>query len=314
MPAAWTSWSALQSLVAVLSVIYGIKRIAEDGWAIEHGAAIAFGIACTLSPSSAGNGRLPDPLIDAKLFQAPARSAALATNIAGRFVIFGCFLFIAQYLKLVLGMGPLEAGIRPRRRASSSRSAPGRAPVLVRHFRPATVITAGFIARQRVLPRRRTNLGALALDVARGHADLLHRRRRPSAPSRPTWPGPRRPRSGPSCFRHLETSFEFGGALAIAVLAAASHLHLSRRHGGPRPGRDSTGGHRSCERYARWRRRARRRSSGGDASARLLGKAREAFGLRVRGDGRDFSRRARCWPLLAATLLRRAGERSRDGN
>ncbi len=53
-------WSALQSLVAVLSVIYGIKRIAEDGWAPLHGAAIAFGIIVAIA-FFRRQARLPDP-------------------------------------------------------------------------------------------------------------------------------------------------------------------------------------------------------------------------------------------------------------
>ena len=46
-----------------------------------------------------------------RLFAAPAFSAALATNMLGLFMVLGSFLFIAQYLQLVLGMGPLEAGL-----------------------------------------------------------------------------------------------------------------------------------------------------------------------------------------------------------
>ena len=55
--------------------------------------------------------RLDDPLIDLRLFRSPAFSASLAVNLLGFFVAFGTFLFIAQYLQLVLGMGPLEAGL-----------------------------------------------------------------------------------------------------------------------------------------------------------------------------------------------------------
>ena len=55
--------------------------------------------------------RLADPLIDLRLFRAPAFSAALAINTLGFFVAFGAFLFIAQYLQLVLGLSPLEAGL-----------------------------------------------------------------------------------------------------------------------------------------------------------------------------------------------------------
>ena len=54
---------------------------------------------------------LADPLIDLRLFRVPAFSASLATNTLGFFVTFGIFFFIAQYLQLVLGLSPLEAGL-----------------------------------------------------------------------------------------------------------------------------------------------------------------------------------------------------------
>ena len=102
--------SAAQSLVAVLAVIYGIKRMAEDGMAL-------LAVGCRLSSASWSASsffrrerRLADPLIDVRLFATPAFSAALATNVLGLFMVLGSFLFITQYLQLVLGMGPLEAG------------------------------------------------------------------------------------------------------------------------------------------------------------------------------------------------------------
>ena len=55
--------------------------------------------------------RLADPMIDLRLFRIPAFSAALAVNFLTIFVAVGYFLFVAQYLQLVLGLTPLEAGL-----------------------------------------------------------------------------------------------------------------------------------------------------------------------------------------------------------
>ena len=55
--------------------------------------------------------RLADPLIDLRLFRAPAFSASLAVYMLGTFVAFGIFVFMTQYLLLVLEMTPLEAGL-----------------------------------------------------------------------------------------------------------------------------------------------------------------------------------------------------------
>ena len=55
--------------------------------------------------------RLADPLIDLRLFRAPAFSASLVVYMLGTFVAFGIFVFMTQYLLLVLEMTPLEAGL-----------------------------------------------------------------------------------------------------------------------------------------------------------------------------------------------------------
>src|SRR6266581_4406093 len=102
--------SAALSLAAVLPVIYGIKRIAEGG-------AAWLPLLCILAGLAAGavfvqrQHRLADPLIDLRLFRAPAFSVSLATYTLGTFVAFGSFLFIAQYLQRVLGLSPLQAGV-----------------------------------------------------------------------------------------------------------------------------------------------------------------------------------------------------------
>ena len=99
--------SAGQSVIAVLGVIYGIKRLAEDGWALLPFVSIrsASRLAVIFFRRER---RLADPLIDVRLFSAPAFSAALATNVLGLFMVLGSFLFITQYLQLVLRMGPLR--------------------------------------------------------------------------------------------------------------------------------------------------------------------------------------------------------------
>src|SRR5438034_309442 len=54
---------------------------------------------------------LVDPLIDLRLFRAPAFRAALATYLLATFAVFGPYVFIAQYLQLVRGLSPMQAGL-----------------------------------------------------------------------------------------------------------------------------------------------------------------------------------------------------------
>ena len=102
--------SAALSLAAVLPVIYGIKLAAEGGelqWAaLAITLGLVFGALFVRRQS-----RLADPLLDLSLFRHPALTAALAIHIADFFIGFGILVLIAQYLQLVLGLTPLQAGL-----------------------------------------------------------------------------------------------------------------------------------------------------------------------------------------------------------
>lgn len=102
--------SALLSLSAILSIIYGVKTIAEFGVGPASLAAIAAGLALAVIFVRRQN-RLADPMLDMALFRIPALSAALAINLSGIMFMFGSFIFIAQYFQLVAGLSPLEAGL-----------------------------------------------------------------------------------------------------------------------------------------------------------------------------------------------------------
>jgi MFS transporter, DHA2 family, multidrug resistance protein len=102
--------SAALSLATILLVIYGIKQIAQDGWELQSimflSAGLIFGVIFLRRQK-----KLEYPLIDLRLFRLPAFNVALVTFLLGIFVAFGVFLFLSQYLQLVLGLSPLEAGV-----------------------------------------------------------------------------------------------------------------------------------------------------------------------------------------------------------
>lgn len=134
--------SAAQSLAAVLAVIYGLKRIAENGIDAVAIASMAAGLvvgAAFLRRQT----RLADPLIDLKLFRAPAFSAALIVNVLGFSTAFATFLFIAQYLQSVLGLSPLVAGLWSVPAALAFVFGSMFTPAIVRRFHPARVIAGG---------------------------------------------------------------------------------------------------------------------------------------------------------------------------
>jgi DHA2 family multidrug resistance protein-like MFS transporter len=136
--------SAALSLVAVLAAIYGLKQVAQDGFGwrpvLAITAGLAVGAAFVVRQHS-----LRDPLIDLQLFRAPAFSAALAANTLALFAAFGIFLFTAQYLQLVLGLSPLQAGVWTLPESGGFIIGSMLAPVLTRWVRPAFVISAGLV-------------------------------------------------------------------------------------------------------------------------------------------------------------------------
>jgi DHA2 family multidrug resistance protein-like MFS transporter len=102
--------SAALSLVAVLSVIWGLKHVAEGGGLGIAGLAVVAGLLVGWIFVRRQR-TLDDPLVDLHLFKRPAFTAAVAVNIFGVFIAFASFMFTAQYLQLVLGLSPLMAGL-----------------------------------------------------------------------------------------------------------------------------------------------------------------------------------------------------------
>jgi DHA2 family multidrug resistance protein-like MFS transporter len=102
--------SAALSLATVLGAVFGLKQLAQDGLAwlpvLFILGALAVGIAFVRRQLT-----LADPLIDLRLFRVPSFSSALALYGLGVFILFGGFLFVPQYLQLVLGFSPFEAGL-----------------------------------------------------------------------------------------------------------------------------------------------------------------------------------------------------------
>ncbi len=212
--------SAVLSLVAVLAVIYGIKRIAENGQillpALTIVTGVAFGIVFLRRQK-----RLKEPLIDPTLFRSRTFSASLVINIFGFFIAFGTFLFIAQYLQLVLGMSPIKAGLWTAPSAMAFMAGSMFAPVLACRMRPIYVITCGFAIAALGFTVLTQIGGSHALAVVMTGYIIL------SLGLAPVFPmttdliiGIVPPERAGIASGLSQTSIEFGGALGIAVLGS----------------------------------------------------------------------------------------------
>jgi DHA2 family multidrug resistance protein-like MFS transporter len=136
--------SAALSLAAVLAVIFGLKQFAQDGFGwlavLSVLAGVILGVVFVRRQR-----RLADPLIDLRLFREPAFSASLAAYGLGILLVFGGFLFFPQYLQLVVGLTPLEAGLWTLPWALAFVVGSQLTPRIVRWTRPAYLMAGGLM-------------------------------------------------------------------------------------------------------------------------------------------------------------------------
>ncbi|MEQ3552847.1 MFS transporter [Pseudonocardia nematodicida] len=136
--------SVVLSLAAILPVIYAIKHGAAEGVdAISVAsllAGLAFGVAFVRRQR-----RLTDPLLDLRLFSAPAFSSALAILLVGLIGVGGAMFLVTLHLQLVEQLSPLHAGLWMGPPALMMFVAAIGAPVLARWVRPGMIV-AGTLA------------------------------------------------------------------------------------------------------------------------------------------------------------------------
>ncbi len=141
--AAWLDVpAALLSLGAVIAVVHGIKRLAQDGPQVDQALWILAG--CVFAAVFVRHERRrPDPAVDLRLFRDAAFTAPLLTNAAAFFVLYGTQYALAQNLQLVLGLPPLEAAAWTIPSSLGYLLGSVLGPPAARRVRPAFVIAAG---------------------------------------------------------------------------------------------------------------------------------------------------------------------------
>jgi DHA2 family multidrug resistance protein-like MFS transporter len=127
-------------IVSSLTVIYGIKKIASSdvtGWSFLF---ILIGLILGFLFLQRQK-KLSHPLIDLSLFRRRTFSTALASLMVSLFSWAGIFLFVGQYLQLVLNMSPLQAGLWTIPAAGGSIVLCMLVPVILRRFRRTYLVS-----------------------------------------------------------------------------------------------------------------------------------------------------------------------------
>jgi len=136
--------SAALSLVAVLSVVFGLKLLSEQGLALVPLVSILAGVALAAA-FARRQLALDDPLIDLALLRTPTFAASLARYMVATLVTFGSYFVVAQYLQLVAGLSPLVAGLWMLPWSVSYVVGSFLAPLLARRASPALVMAGGLV-------------------------------------------------------------------------------------------------------------------------------------------------------------------------
>ena len=96
----------------VLAAVWGIVRANELGWSSLTVLVSLAGGAALIGAFIGHEGRTEHPLIPLRLFRSRSFSVANVTSLAFTLGMFGAVFLLAQYLQIVGGYTPLEAGIR----------------------------------------------------------------------------------------------------------------------------------------------------------------------------------------------------------
>jgi DHA2 family multidrug resistance protein-like MFS transporter len=214
--------SAVMSLLAILGVVYGLKQIAQDGVSVVPVLSIVAGLLLGFV-FVRRQLQLESPIIDVRLFRIRAFSASLGTYLLGIFVVVGYFLFIAQYLQLVVGLSPLNAALWSLPAAVGFIVGSTIAPKVIHRFRPSVVMGTGMaisaIGTVMLLGLSVDGFGSLVLIaaasvvIAVGLAPVITLATELIVGSAP-------PEQAGAATGISETSGELGGALGIAILGS----------------------------------------------------------------------------------------------
>ncbi|WP_329149675.1 MFS transporter [Streptomyces niveus] len=131
-------------VLSLLASVYGLKKLAVEGIAAIPSLILLAGLALGVWFVVRQRG-LTHPLLDMGLFRERTFSASLGGMGLALFAMSGSQFFIAQYLQMVVGLSPLEAGLASLPGSLGGVAGSLFAPVALRWMRAAYVMTGGLV-------------------------------------------------------------------------------------------------------------------------------------------------------------------------
>ncbi|MFC7884030.1 MFS transporter [Streptomyces sp. NPDC057376] len=144
-PGPWDLLSVVLSLVGMVGVVYAVKEAAAHGFAWATLAAGLLG-AAALYGFVRRQLTMPTPLLDMRLFRSRGFSGAVLADLLTILGLSGLVFFLSQYLQLVQGRRPFEAGLAELPAAIGAVVAGLLAGRAARRFSVRSVVSGGLAA------------------------------------------------------------------------------------------------------------------------------------------------------------------------
>ncbi|MGI5141315.1 MULTISPECIES: MFS transporter [unclassified Streptomyces] len=141
-PGPWDLNSVVLSLVGMVGIVYAVKEAAAHGFAWPALATGVLGIAA-LYGFVRRQLSLPVPLLDMRLFRSRGFSGAVLADLLTVLGMSGLVFFLSQFLQLVQGRRPFEAGLAELPAAVGAVAAGLAAGAAARRFSVRAVVSAG---------------------------------------------------------------------------------------------------------------------------------------------------------------------------
>ncbi|WP_405935924.1 MFS transporter [Streptomyces sp. NBC_00726] len=161
-PGPWDLPSVGLSLVGMIGVVYAIKEMAAHGTSWPPALVGVAGL-LALIWFVRRQFRLPAPLLDMRLFHHRGFSGAVLADLLTILGLSGLVFFLSQFLQLVQGRGPLEAGLAELPAAVGAVTAGLLAGTVARRFTVRVVVAGGLGA-----------IGLALASVAAVHRDTAY--------------------------------------------------------------------------------------------------------------------------------------------
>ncbi|MGR8011403.1 MFS transporter [Streptomyces hypolithicus] len=141
----WDVLGALMAAGGVLGVVLGVKRVGTGQGIADAQTLLALlaGLALLVVFVRRQKARA-HPLVDVKMFARPAFSTSVGCIVLAMLALVGLELIAVQYLQLVLGLGPLETGLRLLPLTFAAMAAGATGSYTLHRLGPRAMVSLGF--------------------------------------------------------------------------------------------------------------------------------------------------------------------------